>query len=165
MVEWVDIKGYENKYAISNEGYVKNVKTGKILKPGRNKKGYLQVCLYKNGKHTCKIHRLVANHFLPDNNGCKQINHIDNNKENNNVNNLEWCDCQYNIDYTLSKKVFQYTTEGMIIHVWKSCSEAGRYLNKNPSLICRCCKGKCKTAYGYVWKYTNGITIRKKELK
>lgn len=98
---WQPVEGYED-YAVSNFGRVKSLKYGneKILKSWNNGKGYLFVSLCRNGKMKhFKIHRLVAIAFLPNPEGFPEINHIDENKSNNCVDNLEWCSHKYNINY------------------------------------------------------------------
>ena len=110
--EWRDIKGYEGKYQISNLGRIKSLKNckgnyrEKILDIKPDNRGYIRAFLYKNGK--CKpyqVHRLVALHFIPNPNNYPIINHKDEDKTNNNVENLEWCTYQYNNNYgTRNKK-------------------------------------------------------------
>jgi hypothetical protein len=91
MEEYKIIEGFEN-YSVSNYGNVKNNKTGRILKPIENEKGYYQLSLCKNGYFkTFKVHRLVALAFIPNPENKPQIDHIDNDRINNNVNNLRWC--------------------------------------------------------------------------
>lgn len=88
---WTDINGFKGLYQVSNFGKVWSVRSQKLLKQGEAK-GYLQVTLNKKGKSkTCRVHRLVAFAFLPLMQGKDCVNHIDENKQNNNVNNLEWC--------------------------------------------------------------------------
>ena len=106
MEEWRDIKGYEGKYKISSYGKVKSLKhkDEKLLKPSYDKDGYKQVILCDNGKDKkWFIHRLVAIHFLPNPNNLPQVNHKDEDKANNVVENLEWCTCKYNINYGTAK--------------------------------------------------------------
>ena len=89
MEIWLPIKNFP-KYDVSSNGRIKNVITGKILKPGRNPKGYLLITLYKNGKpHIKKIHRLVADAFYDGEHEGLEVNHIDGNKTNNCIWNLE----------------------------------------------------------------------------
>ena len=96
------IEGYEN-YQISDTGIVMNKKTGKELKQ-QEKKGYMNVNLFKNGKKINKlVHRLVAQTFIPNPNDYPQINHKDENPKNNKVNNLEWCTAKYNSNYGTHK--------------------------------------------------------------
>ena len=94
---WLDIKGYEN-YQISICGSVRNSKTKRILQPGNNSYGYYFVNIYKNGKNKIhKIHRLVANAFIPRVDITKTyVDHIDNNRLNNTISNLRWCNFQEN---------------------------------------------------------------------
>lgn len=104
---WRDVVGYEGLYLISNMGRVRSLITngwtkGKngILSPGTTRKGYSMVVLSKEGKPTSKaIHRLVAEAFIPNPLNLPQINHKDENKKNNKVENLEWCDAKYNTNY------------------------------------------------------------------
>lgn len=111
---WKDIKGYEGLYKVSNYGRVKSMSRyrkginnklvllkDKILKSNDDcSKGYLVVSLSKENKHkNYKIHRLVAETFIPNPNNYPQVNHIDGDKHNNNINNLEWCSCKQNIKH------------------------------------------------------------------
>lgn len=85
------IHGYE-KYHITPAGEVYNTVTGRMLKPFQNERGYNMISVCANGKkRTLKIHRLVALHFIPPVDGKLQVNHKDGNKQNNHVDNLEWC--------------------------------------------------------------------------
>ena len=110
--EWRDIRGYEGLYQVSNLGRVKSLKDRygnyreKILTPGNNR-GYLQVNLYKDGKRkTYRVHKLVAEVFIDNSNDYKEINHKDEDKTNNRVENLEWCDRKYNANYgTINKRI------------------------------------------------------------
>lgn len=159
---WKNIEGFEGLYQISNYGNVKSLKYGKerILKPRKDKDGYLRVGLYINGKgKDYTIHRLVALYFILNNDLFKtQINHKDENKENNNVNNLEWCDAVYNTNYgnrnkKISKEVNQYSLDGNFIRSFPSTKEIERQLGFANNNIGACCNGKRKTAYGFIWKY------------
>lgn len=104
--EWKDVPNYEGLYQVSNLGRIKSLrdKNGKarekILKLKLSKFGYYQICLCKNGKQKWYfVHRLVALAFIPNPNNLPQINHIDENKTNNYVENLEWCTSKYNSNY------------------------------------------------------------------
>lgn len=105
---WRDIKNYEGLYEVSNFGNVRSLKFGKIkyLKPANNGFGYYHVILCKNGqKKYFKVHRLVANAFIENPNGYNEINHIDEDKTNNKVENLEWCTHKYNKRFSSAKRV------------------------------------------------------------
>ena len=170
---WKDIEGYEGLYQVSNLGRVKSLartvtyRNGKVhhyaettLSQCKQKKGYLKVYLTKGETHrNVFVHRLVANAFVPNHNNLDQINHIDENPQNNCADNLEWCDCQYNVDYSLSKPVCQCDMGGEIVAVWNSIIEASRATNIPDTNIGNCCKGKYKQAGGYVWKYCNGKVV------
>lgn len=94
--EWKSVEGYEDRYAVSNTGKVYSVKRNKILSPKTDKYGYYCVCLYNGRNKHIPIHRLVANAFVLKKEGCDIVNHIDCNKKNNNVENLEWTTVQGN---------------------------------------------------------------------
>lgn len=164
---WRDIVGYKGQYQVSNLGRVKslyinnydiNTKTFKkiererILKPHDNKKGYLIV---KLNKKSCKVHRLVAEAFIPNPNNLPQVNHKDENKENNRASNLEFCTNKYNARYSHSKPVLQYDLEGNFIKEWSCIKEAHETLNISDSKISFCCKHKKynNTAGGFRWEY------------
>ena len=170
---WRDIAGYEGLYQVSNMGRVKSLeriitrKNGRkqtirerILKPKTKRTGYLQVGLF-NGRGKEKkflVHRLVcgAFHENPENKPC--VNHIDENKANNEANNLEWCTYKENNNHgtrtaRTSKPVGQYSIDGNLIKVWQSTREVERQLCFDHSTVSKAAQGKYKTAYGYVWKY------------
>ena len=158
------MNGYEKDYQISNYGRVKSLKRKKelILKPIPHYKGYCTIALSKHNKQKHYfIHRLVAIAFIPNPKNLPEINHKDENKQNNYVNNLEWCSRKYNMHYNgldkkrNSKKVIQYDKKGNLIKEWECIMEIERQLKINNSNICQCCKGNYKTAGGYIWKYKN----------
>ena len=96
MEEFRIIKDFEN-YSISNFGNVRNDKTDRILKQGKNKRGYCIICLMKDNKKSSKrVHRLVGLSFIPNPLNKSSIDHIDNNITNNNISNLRWASCQEN---------------------------------------------------------------------
>lgn len=119
---WKDIDGYEGLYQVSNLGRVKSLmchgfKRVKILKGCRYAKGYLIVNLYKSGKPISKsIHRLVASAFIPNTQLKKEVNHLDANKVNNYVDNLEWCTTLENVKHAIEN--------GLRIEQMKKTAEA-----------------------------------------
>ena len=166
---WKDIDGYEGLYQVSNLGNVKSLNyrhTGKerILNPGTDKCGYIQVNLYKNGKlKTFSIHRLVANAFLENPDHKSDVNHKDEDKNNNCVYNLEWMTRKDNLNYgsrnkrianSRSKSVLQFTKNCEFIRKWKSAIQIERELGFSSGNISQCCNKKRKSSYGYIWKFS-----------
>ena len=157
---WKPVVGYEGLYMVSNWGRVKSIKFGKerILKPVTNSSGYLLVGLYKNNiEKKYSVHRLVAEAFIPNPYNLPQVNHRDENKLNNNVDNLEWCTNEYNINYgtrteRYSKPVLQYTLDGEFVGEWPSARECGRN-GFNQGSVSACCRGELKTHKGFIWRY------------
>ena len=173
---WKKIENYDNYY-ISNRGNVLNIyekaikrnskEKGiafKILKPIKDTNGYYCVSLYKNKSFkNYKIHRLVAEAFIPNKRNYNQINHKDENKSNNQVENLEWCNSKYNNNYgsrknRASKKmnisVSRFDNEGKLIKKYDSIQSVKKD-GFDPSKVCSICKNKYgrKTHKGYIWKY------------
>lgn len=160
MIEiFKEIEGYEN-YQVSNYGSVKSLGNGKtrkekVLKPFNTTKGYLQVELSKQGKRkNYYVHRLVAQAFLQNPNNYEEVNHKDEDKTNNHVTNLEWCDRKYNINYgTLKEKISKQVLCVETGVVYPSTMEVQRQLGFAQTNISKCCNGKLKQAYGYTWRY------------
>lgn len=161
--EWKPVEGFEDLYAVSNFGRVKSLgnnksRKDKIMKPGNNGKGYLFVGLYKDGKRKYpKVHRLVAEAFIPNPYGFEQVNHRDEVKTNNCVSNLEWSDAKYNINFgtrneraaaamtnhpAFSKAVeaSKYSDFREIYLKFASTAEADRN-GYNSSAVSACCRG------------------------
>lgn len=164
MEVYKDIEGYEGLYQISDQGNLKSLnyhRSGKdkTLKPAKNQKGYLYVCLCKEGKHKIhKIHRLVAQTFIPNPNNYLEVNHKDENPANDCVNNLEWCDRKYNCNYGTrnQRSALSRSKQVMCVEtgvVYPSLSEAARQLGFAKSNIVNVCNGRLKQAYGFNWKY------------
>lgn len=164
---WKLIDCFDN-YQISNWGRVKRLKgygctKERLLKLAKVKGGYLQVKLCKDGiSKIFLVHRLVAQHFIDNPNNLQEINHKSEDKTDNRVQNLEYCDRKYNNSYgtrngriaeTLSKSVLQYSLDGTFIKEWQSTIEIKRQLGFGH--ISECCNGKYKQMYGFIWKYKN----------
>lgn len=173
---WKDIEGYEGLYQVSNLGRIKSlsrkikrndmnaITKEKIMKQAKDDRGYLMANLYKNGRnHSIKVHRLVAKLFIPNPLNLPQVNHIDEVKTNNSVSNLEWCTNKYNINYgkhnlniakSLSKRVYQYTKNNVLVKAWNSTIQCSRENSEfNHRHISECCLGKRKTHKKYKWSY------------
>ena len=167
---WCPIKGFEGLYEVSNYGRVRSIKFGKekILKTSRNTNGYLFVSIRKNGhRKNCRVHRLVAETFIPNPSNLSEINHLDEDKDNNLVQNLEWCDRKSNCNFgtrnkrisqkltngKLSKSVIQYSKNGEFIKEWQSLHDIERNLNYSKGNISSCCTGRRKNAYNFIWKF------------
>lgn len=156
---WLPVVGYEGLYEDSNLGRVKSLNyrhTGieRILKPKKDKDGYLQIGLCKDGKAKMHlVHRLVATSFLPNPHNLPEINHINEQKDDNRVENLQWCDRQYNIEYSQAKPVLQLTLDGQLVREWSSAAEAERLGGYTHAHISKCCLGKLKKHSGFIWRF------------
>lgn len=188
MEIWKDIEGYEGLYQVSNYGNVKSLNYrnkgyARNLVPKTNCKGYNWVILYKSKiSKPILIHRLVANAFIDNPNGYPIINHKDENKTNNSVENLEWCTLSYNVKYSMDRhperffvssgqrkkrdyyklktkyasiRINQLTLDGKYIKQWFNLAELKHKQNYNSTSIKECCEGKRKTAYGYKWEFAD----------
>ena len=156
-----DVKNYEGLYAVTSCGKVWSYKRKKFLN-GSTYKGYTRVCLTKDGVEKYYfIHRLVAETYIPNPTGLPEVNHLDEIKSHNYVNNLEWCDKTYNINYgTRNERAAKSNSKAVICleldKVFDSATEAGKQLNINRANISSCCGGKRQTAGGYHWEYVEG---------
>lgn len=176
MEIWKDVIGYIGLYQVSNKGNVKSldmvlpynrygkqtqrIRKGKILTLTKVKNGYLRVIMSNNGKHKLNlVHRLVAQAFIPNPNNYKEVNHINCDKTNNCVENLEWCSSSYNKIHGFQNKLYKcekpiIQMKGcVVIKEYKSAMECKRQTGYSPQNIGKVALGKRKSAYGYQWKY------------
>ena len=170
---WKDIEGYEKLYQVSNFGRVKSyprngtIKEERILKQTIDNNGYLIVGLHKNNKakKVC-VHWLVANAFIPKKENDEVINHIDGNKLNNKLINLERCTQSHNVKESFrlglqkpsnEKPILQYDLNGNFIKEWKSGCEVSRQLCISQANISACCRNVRRQAGGFVWKFKEEI--------
>lgn len=174
---WKDVVGYEGYYQVSNLGRVrsldkevnclkgqKRIAKGKVLKLIPYTNGYLSVRLSAdNAQKKVLVHRLVAIAFLPNPNELPEVNHKDEVRTNNCLDNLEWCDRSYNVHYGTAlqrmkesrkvRPVIQKDLDGNVIKRWRSILDAGKGVGVNHSSIMRVCQGKQHTSMGYKWEY------------
>lgn len=180
---WKDINGYEGLYQISNRGRIKGLekeitlltahkrklipmRKSYIKKARMNRYGYYQVSLWKNGtSHVFTIHRLVATMFIPNPQKLPCVNHKDERKTNNNVENLEWCTFEYNSNYGTArkrgaekcfKKVYQYSLEGEVVGVFKSLREASEKTCIGMSRLSLLCNNN-GSKNGFRWSYKSDM--------
>lgn len=182
---WKPVVGFEGVYCVSNFGNIKGVvrsgSTGKPLHPQMNNNGYMTIHLYNHPKHkVTTVHRVVATAFIPNPENKRTVNHIDGNKKNNRVDNLEWATHGENHRHAyrtglkviterqraavsatgkrtcemnrMKTPVFMINKDGLKT-LFVSAHEAARFVKGDPSPIIRCCKGKKKTYKGCTWEY------------
>ena len=178
---WKDIKDYEGMYQVSNLGNIRSLdryinqkgisgKTykrfikGKQIMSSKDLNGYLHVILHKNSKYKIfRIHQLVAQMFISNPENKKQINHIDGNKQNNSVTNLEWVTIRENhihayktgLHKAPKKKCIQKDLEGNILRIWESLKQINEEMGYDASAISRCCRKQQKTSYNFFWEFIN----------
>lgn len=173
MENWKPIVGYEGIYEVSDAGRIRSLDrkdcrgnriSGKDIKPRLINSGYLMVHLRdENGKRTGKlVHRLVAETFLTANKGETQVDHIDENKTNNQLSNLRWVTPKVNTNHgtgierasvSRSRPVNQLSEGGAIIKQFISATDAARKLGIRQGSITNCCRGKHRYAGGFRWEY------------
>jgi len=175
VVEWRNCYIYGERYEVSNTGIVRNKVTGHILAPQKDKKGYLRVRLSLNDvKATAKVHRLVAVAFIPNPEGKPQVNHMDTNKQNNRVDNLEWATnsenqlhaYRYGLNHATGKagrkkvpvcKVDLST--GEVLATYKSMADAGRENGLHIANICKVINGERSSTGGFGWIIEKGVVL------
>ena len=150
-----NIKGYEGLYAVTENGEVYSFQSGKFLRQTTDSNGYLKVKLCKDGvRKTHNVHRLVADAFIPNPHNLPCVNHISENKRENSVSNLEYCDHAYNNAYgtrTARTRKKVYCNE--VNRLFDSIREAAEALGADASKIVKVCKGKKKSTQGYTFRY------------
>lgn len=179
--EWRDICGYDGLYQVSDDGLVRSLDREEVTKDGRKRyrpssvikqqsdgKGYLRVGLCKDGvSKTYLVHRLVAIAFIPNPEGKEQVNHIDENKKNNSVKNLEWVTNSENLAYGKAKLRNAISGSRPVVLIGKgkklviqsaTLAEKAGYVSSRA--IQNCCTGRQKTAGGYKWQYLDVDLIR-----
>lgn len=157
---WKPVAGYEGIYEVSNMGRVKSRR--KIISSVDDGKGYLRLHLSKNGiTKSFRVHRLVAEAFVPNSDVSLKVNHIDGNKKNNRSDNLEWCTQAENVAHAYSnglstrnnpRQVKAIDLNGNVQYFTSQC-DASRKTGVAQQNISLCCKGKIKSAGGYIWQY------------
>jgi hypothetical protein len=175
---FVHIKGFEGLYKIGNLGTVMSCERRrgtnyKCLLSERHKKysvdknGYSIVSINKEGRVTSfRLHRLVASHFIVNEQDKPEVNHKDGNKLNNTIDNLEWCTRSENELHAYetglkksgsmwgnSKAVLQYSVSGILLREWGCISDIVRELGFHKRLISNCCHGKSNSHKGFIWKF------------
>lgn len=161
MERWVPVKGVA-PYEVSSEGRIRNTKTGRIIKTSINASGYEQVCLRSNKKQVTKrVHRLVADSFYDGDHESYDVNHIDGDKQNNRISNLEFCTRQENIRHAfdtglkrpsrmIGVRVMETGEE------FESIRECARQTGCDQSMICQYLSGKLKSCNGYHFEKIEG---------
>ena len=149
------------EFLISKQGTIYSLKNHEIKKINNNPHGYSRICLptAENPNKKFYVHRLVAEAYIPNPTNYEQVNHIDLNKHNNNVDNLEWCSQSMNIKHNvkhntrLSRKVQQFDTDNNLLNTFASVKDASDYSKLDNTSIIHCCAGRRKTGGGFIWKY------------
>ena len=176
---WRDViypSGFEGRYKVSNLGNVKSLFENHNMSPIKNHKGYYQICLFKNYKRkNIFIHRLVALNFIKNTQSKPYINHINTIKQDNRVENLEWCTYEENMKHAKEcgikfgrpkgfiserrKKVLLKDLENNPLLIFDSILEIVEMYGGSYSHISKCCNNTIKNAYGYKWEYINEMSI------
>ena len=163
---WADIPEFEGVYQISNYGRLKSYKQGKekVLSLSPNKHGYIEKQLYKHSKYTNKkIHRLVAEAFIPNPNNLPEVNHKDGNKQNNTVENLEWCTTKENNWHRYNVLNKWWSSDKRVICVetgviYNSITSAAQDTDIDHGGISKVCHNKRKSAGGFRWRFCDELS-------
>lgn len=166
---YIPIKNFENLYGIDTQGNIFGFKRKKIVKQKTNMFGYSTIKLCKENKlYYFMVHRLVAQTFIPNPNNLPQVNHKDGNKQNNNVNNLEWCTRSYNMKHAYKtglekpkgKKVYQWDNNHNLIKIYNSIRDANisMGLSKNSKVIKTRCDNQ-KDYKGFLWSFDKEVDL------
>lgn len=153
-----DIPGYEGLYTVTSCGKIWSCRRHIFMKTRVNRGGYEIVNLHKDGVQTTHtVHQLVALAYLPNPDNLPQVNHKDEVKTHNYINNLEWCDCKYNNNYGSRANGGRRAGKPVrcveIGEVYPTANAAALAIGKDRSGINKCCRGERKTAHGYHWEY------------
>jgi len=162
MEEWKDVKGHEGLYEISNKGRLRNG-YGKVLSPADNGKGYMRFSLSKGNSDTSTVylHRAIGEAFIPNPNNYPEINHIDEDKSNNQIENLEWCSIKYNRLYGTrverssaksKRKVVGINIKDKSVIILEGIVDCIQH-GLNKSAVSNCAQGLSKSSGGYRWMY------------
>lgn len=149
-----------SKYEIYPDGRIFSKITNKFLKPSITAQGYLQI---RYGSGFAYVHRLVAEKYLPNPNNLPQINHKNEDKTDNRVENLEWCDEKYNTRYSKAKKVYCYNKDGELVKVYNTSTDT-KLDGFNDSGVRNVCAGRKYTHHGYTFSYKE-LTKEEAQLK
>lgn len=166
MEQWKVIiyNGITTNYSVSSFGEVKNNKTNRKLKL-QNQNGYLHCTISVEGAaKRCRVHRLVAQAFIPNKDNRPYVNHIDGNRTHNSVDNLEWVTAQENAQHSVeqglrqkgrNRAVIQYTMDGERLLTFQSITEAAKETNSKATKITLCCQRKRRSTNDYQWRYAD----------
>lgn len=180
-VRYVDVPGFEGRYLVSDKGEIiskkrintckngiKRIESARKIKPNIKKNGYAYIILKSDSKtETRRLHRVVANAFIPNPNNYEQVNHLDGNKLNNCVANLEWCTQSENLRHAYANNLIKHYTKkvlkcdgetGLVLEEFPSMIDAvksvyGRNGESARCMISMCCNGRIRKAYGFIWKF------------
>lgn len=157
--EWREMSGYEGLYWVSNLGRIwaipRKGTSGGLMKGCPDRKGYIIVTLRKDGVQSSqRLHRKIAETFIPNPEGYKEVNHKDEDKQNNSVENLEWCTTAYNHEYgTRTLRCGRPVRCVETREEYPGAKWAAKEKGLDPSTITKSCKNVNRTCGGYHWEY------------